>query len=172
MIGIWIEHIRHPRAALGMLAMLTPLAFAVGVARAQDSPPAYSEYRADVIVGRGTTTQLGLGAVIPGGVYARMSVDGAAGTTWRDGGTHTSGRVDIVARFLLDPFREAPVGLSFGAGVSVPYVAGDSHVRPYLTFVTDIEGRRRGGFTPALQLGLGGGARVGVVLRRSVSRWR
>jgi hypothetical protein len=162
----WVDCI--PRT----LVLLATAMLGAGVARAQNSPPAYPEYRADAVVGRGTTAQLGLGAVIPGGVYARMSVDGGAGATWRDGAAHASGRVDVIARFLLDPFREAPVGLSFGAGVSVPYVAGDAHVRPYLTFVTDIEGRRRGGFTPALQIGLGGGARVGLVLRQSVSRWR
>jgi hypothetical protein len=158
------------RTTIRLLAMLV---LGAGVARAQNNPPTYAEYRADAIVGRATTAQLGAGVVIPGGVYGRLSVDGAAGATWRDGGTHASGRVDLIGRFLLDPFREAPVGVSLGAGVSVPYVAGDAHVRPYLTFVADIEGRRsRGGLTPALQLGLGGGARVGLVIRRSVSRWR
>ena len=79
-----------------------------------------------------------------------------------------SGRVDAIARFLLDPFREMPLGLSLGGGVSVPYASGDTATRPYLTAVVDIEGRRRGGLTPALQLGLGGGARVGLVLRTSM----
>ncbi len=166
MTGVGTDRVPHA------LSLLVLLLLGAGVARAQNAPPAYSEYRADAIVGRGTSAQLGIGAVFPGGVYARMSVDGAAGATWRDGGTHASGRVDVIARFLLDPFREAPVGLSVGAGLSVPYVAGDTHVRPYLTFVADIEGRRRSGLTPALQIGLGGGARVGIVLRRSVSRWR
>jgi len=137
-----------------------------------NNPPAYAEYRADAIVGRSPTAQLGAGDVLPAGVYGRISIDAAAGTTWRDGSTRASGRVDVIGRFLLDPFREVPVGLSFGAGISVPYVVGDAHVRPYLVVVTDIEGRQRGGLTPALQLGLGDGARIGVVLRRSVARWR
>jgi hypothetical protein len=72
---------------------------------------------------------------------------------------------------LLDPFRETPVALSLGGGVSVPYVDGQ-RVRPYLTLVADLEGRKRGAITPAIQIGLGGGARVGVVLRTSVARWR
>jgi hypothetical protein len=38
--------------------------------------------------------------------------------------------------------------------------------------VADLEGRKRGAITPAIQIGLGGGARVGVVLRTSVPRWR
>jgi hypothetical protein len=135
-------------------------------------PPSYIEYRADAIVTRGTALEGGLGAVLPLGTYVRMSIDGAAGPTWRDGSVHASGRVDAISRFLLDPFREVPVGVSLGGGVSVPYVAGDKRVRPYLTVVADIEGRKHGAFTPAMQIGLGGGARIGFVLRTSPMRWR
>jgi hypothetical protein len=38
--------------------------------------------------------------------------------------------------------------------------------------VIDVEGRVHGPVTPALQLGLGGGTRIGVVLRTSRARWR
>jgi hypothetical protein len=138
----------------------------------QPTPPVYAEYRADVIVARAVATQAGAGAVVPLGVYVRLGVDGAAGATWHDGAAHASGRVDAISRFLLDPYREAPFGLSLGGGVSVPYAIGDRRVRPYLTAVIDVEGRSHGPFTPALQIGLGGGARVGFVLRRSSLRWR
>jgi hypothetical protein len=136
------------------------------------SPPTYVEYRADAIFGRGTSAEGGLGAVFPLGTYVRLGVDAAGGATWRDAQTRASGRVDGIARFLLDPFREAPFGFSLGGGLSVPYVRGDTRVRPYLTAVVDIEGRQRGRLTPAFQIGLGGGTRVGVVVRSSTSRWR
>jgi hypothetical protein len=139
---------------------------------AQTVPPRYVEYRADGIVTRGFLAQAGLGVVIPAGVYARMSIDAAAGPAWSGGAVNPSGRVDAVGRFLLDPFRETPVAVSLGGGVSVPYSRGDAHVRPYLTAVIDVEGRKRGALTPAVQVGLGGGARIGVVLRRSPGRWR
>ena len=138
----------------------------------QQRIPTFAEYRADAIVGRGTAIEGGLGIVIPAGVYVRTSIDGAAGATWRDNSTHASGRVDVISRFLLDPFREVPVGISLGGGISVPYASGDRRVRPYLTAVVDIEGRRRSGITPAIQIGIGGGTRVGVVLRRSPRSWR
>ena len=146
---------------------------AVNAARAQSltSPPGYMEYRADAVIARAATAQAGLGAVIPVGVYVRVSLDGAAGASWRNASLHPSGRVDAVGRFLLDPFRESPVALSLGGGVSVPYVDGQ-RTRPYLTLVADLEGRKRGAITPAIQIGLGGGARLGVVLRTSVPRWR
>jgi len=135
-------------------------------------PPLYPEVRADAIVARQTAAQAGAGVVVPLGIYVRFSVDAAAGATFAGGTSRASGRVDAIGRFLLDPFRETPLALSLGGGLSVPYVDGQSHVRPYLTAVIDIEGRKRGKLTPALQVGLGGGARVGFVLRASQPRWR
>jgi hypothetical protein len=139
---------------------------------AQQAPQIAAEYRADAIVGRGTAAQGGVGVVVPLGVYVRLGFDASGGAMWRDGQTLASGRFDGVARFLLDPFREAPFGLSIGGGLSVPYVRGDAHVRPYLTTVVDVEGRMRGRFSPAFQIGLGGGTRIGVVIRSSTTRWR
>jgi hypothetical protein len=135
-------------------------------------PPLYPEFRADAIVGRETAAQAGVGVVIPAGIYVRLSVDAAGGATFANGASRASGRIDAIGRFLLDPFRETPLAVSFGGGLSVPYLDGQSHVRPYLTAVIDVEGRMHGRLTPALQVGLGGGARVGVVLRASPARWR
>jgi hypothetical protein len=137
------------------------------------SPPTYAEYRLDAIFARSTSVQGGLGAVIPLGTYVRLSIDGAGGATWQDGVSRATGRVDAVGRFLLDPLREVPFGLSVGGGLSLLYDAdGDKRVRPYVTAVVDLEARKRRGITPAFQLGLGGGTRVGVVLRSSSTRWR
>ena len=135
-------------------------------------PTPYGEFRVDAIGGDGLTTHVGVGAAIPLGIYVRLGLDAAGGSTWHDGAANASGRVDAIGRFLLDPFREAPIALSLGGGVSVPYVDGQQHLRAYLTAVVDVEGRKRGRFTPALQLGLGGGWRAGVVLRASPARWR
>lgn len=145
---------------------------AAGRLGAQNAPPQYAEFRGDVIAGNGTTTQAGAGLVVPLDIYVRLGLDAAVGSTWRDGVARGSGRVDGIARFLLDPFREVPLGLSLGGGLSVPYVVGDRRVRPYLTAVIDVEGRMRGPITPAIEVGLGGGTRVGVVLRASPRRWR
>jgi hypothetical protein len=156
-----------------MLAAIVAASMASG-ARAQTRPGRFAEYRADVIVGRGTAGQVGAGAELPLGYYVRLGITGAAGMTWRDGATPTSGRVDVIARYLLDPFREVPRALSLGGGISVPYVEGDQRVRPYLTLVADLEGPRmhNGPFSPALQVGVGGGSRIAVVLRASRGPWR
>lgn len=133
--------------------------------------PAYAEYRVDAIDGKGTTMQAAAGYTIPMGVYLRLAALGGVGPRWLDGRTSLAGRTDIIARFLLDPFEQTPLALSLGGGVSVPYQEGRA-VRPFLTAVIDVEGKQRGRFTPAVQIGLGGGLRVGVGLRTSVRQRR
>jgi hypothetical protein len=154
------------------LAILIAAAFPAALA-AQQEPLTYPEFRADAFFASGTTVQGGAGIVVPAGVYVRVGLDGGAGESWRHGSSFASGRVDLIARFLLDPLRENNVAFSFGGGLGEP-IDRDGLRTPYLTIVMDVElgGRRRGGFTPALEVGLGGGARVGFVLRRSPPRWR
>jgi hypothetical protein len=165
-----------PRGSRARSVFVTSAGLLLAVAQLADAqqlvPPSYAEYRADAIVGRGTSLHAGGGAVVPLGVYVRFNIDGAAGATWRNGATNVSGRLDAIGRFLLDPYREVPVGLSLGGGLSVPVAKGDVRVRPYLTAVVDMEGHMHGPISPAIQVGLGGGARLGLVLRTSPARWR
>jgi hypothetical protein len=152
------------------LAILIAAALPAALA-AQQEPLTYPELRADAFFANGSTVQGGAGIVVPAGAYVRVGLDGGAGESWRHGSSFASGRVDLIVRFLLDPLRENNVAFSFGGGLSEP-IDHDGSRTPYLTIVMDVEGRRRGGFTPALEMGLGGGARVGFVLRRSPPRWR
>lgn len=161
------------RRGLAILVVVAAGAtFVPAVVRAQRTPPPYPELRADAIVARAASVQAGAGLEIPAGIYVRIGLDGAAGATWRDGRAATSGRADAIARFLLDPFREVPIGVSLGGGVSVPIGAPAGARSPYLTLVVDVEGPSRHGVSPALQVGLGGGARIGLLLRRSSRVWR
>ena len=111
------------------------------------------------------TLQGGLGANIPLGYYARLELVGAGGVTRSDGVNRNSARVDALGRFLLDPFNEAPWGLSIGGGMSAMFTQ-NATTREYLVVVVDVETPHIGSVTPALQLGLGGGLRVGIALRR------
>lgn len=140
-------------------------------AQASIVPPPYAEYRLDAIQGHGTLVHAGAGITIPAGTYVRVAAIGAIGPRWDDGETSLSGRTDVIARFLFDPLRQTPIALSLGGGVSVPYETGE-RVRPYLTAVVDIEGRQRGGLAPALQVGLGGGVRIGLAFRTTQLRRR
>jgi hypothetical protein len=146
---------------------------AATVLHAQNRPPSYTEFRGDLIAGRTTAAEFGAGIHVPLGYYVRLGIIGAAGVTWRDGESLTSGRIDVIARYLLDPFREVSWAPSFGAGMSVQYVDGDTRVRPYLAMVADVEGPRlRRRFSPVIQLGLGGGARFTLAVRTSRGQWR
>jgi len=125
------------------------------------------ELRADAIDLRSTndgTLQAGLGVNLPLGSYARLELDGAGGVTRRAATDHHSGRGDAIVRFLLDPFAESAWGLSIGGGMSALFAEG-ARTREYLVVVADLEAPRVGGVVPALQVGLGGGLRVGLVAR-------
>ena len=156
-------------AALALIPSLTTVARAQGTLDAGVQP----ELRIDAIRASNSTLLEGGGGIeIPAGYYARVGVIGALGTPVTSGGRSVAGRVDVIARFLFDPFRERSWGLSAGAGISLRAANGD-RVRPYLATVLDVEGKRSaGGISPALQVGLGGGVRVGAVLRwgRSITR--
>ncbi len=108
---------------------------------------------------------LGVGIGVRSGWYARPSLTLAAGAVRGDDAVwRGSQRGDLVLRVLLDPFGERRRGWYGGAGVSVQQVAGRS--RGALLLLAGVEGQARRGMRPAIELGVGGGVRLGVVLRR------
>jgi len=171
------------RGALAVACVLAALALlAPAVAAQVPRPSAEPELRLDAIFGHEPAVQLGAGVQIPMGYYVRVGLDGAVGIATRDRraliGSAKSppgpmdGRLDLLVRFLLDPFRQSAFGLSLGGGLSARAEPGD-RVRPRLLVAMDLEGRRSArGLVPALQVGLGGGLRVGVVLRRGARLMR
>ena len=125
------------------------------------------EVRVDAIDPRSTndgTLQAGAGVNLPLGLYVRLELDGAGGVTRRAGTDYHSGRGDAIARFLLDPFAESAWGFSIGGGMSALF-AENARTREYLDVVADLEAPRIGSIIPAVQVGLGGGVRVGLVAR-------
>ncbi len=135
--------------------------------------PLQTEARLDGIIAHTTGVEAGLGLTIPAGIYVRSGLVAGVGA-----GRHgVEGRTDLISRFSLDPFRQsrwAPYG---GGGVSGRYRSKlDGGSRAYLLIFFGVEGPlrlgRTSGFVPAFELGLGGGARVGVVLRRGINARR
>jgi hypothetical protein len=160
---------RAATMAVTIAALLAPRA-----AHAQrDHIPIAPELRADFLGGRRSSVQCAAGLEVPAGWYVRVGILAGAGVSFRDAEpTRTAGRVDVLARFLLDPFRQSRWGFSAGVGVSVRAEEGD-RLRPQLLLALDLEGpRSRHGLSPAIQVGLGGGARVGVGVRWSGTRSR
>ena len=161
--------LRIPRARHASVVALLGFAVAPAALGQQSARSVFPplELRADVIDPRSTrnvTLHGGVGVNIPLGLYVRLELDGAGGVTRRADEDHHSGRGDAIARFLLDPFAESPWGLSIGGGMSALFAEG-ARTRAYLVVVADVEAPRVGGVVPALQVGLGGGLRVGFVAR-------
>jgi hypothetical protein len=152
---------RTPRSLLHIAFGLTLAVPVAGVAQ-QPQQRLQMEGRLDAIIARSTGVEAGLGVSVPSGIYVRSGLVAGIGA-----GRHgLEGRTDLFSRFSLDPFRQsrwAPYG---GAGISGAYL---------LVFL-GVEGPlalgRTSGIVPAFELGLGGGARVGVVLRRGLNARR
>lgn len=122
------------------------------------------EFRVDVIGSQITAIHAGAGILFPVGTYVRSGIVGGAGVA--AGGL--SARTDFVAAFQLDPFRQSRWAPYAGGGISFRH---DSRSRisnrSFLLAYIGVEGARRGKFAQAFELGLGGGVRAGVILRRA-----
>ena len=156
------------RALVLAFATLTTAA-SVAAAQRDIRPRPRAEARVDYLGPNPKSVQAGLGVNIPLGMYVRLAIVGAGGASWQDGESGASARGDVIARFSFDPFRERRWGLSAGGGLSVRYdeslAASGDRWRALIAIVLDLEGPLVGPVTPALQVGLGGGVRVGLILR-------
>jgi hypothetical protein len=166
--------VARARVRGGATARVALLAVAIAGApaplRAQQIARPRIEARLDYLGPEPHAVHAGVGLNVPVGTYLRVGLIGAGGTSWNDGRTGTSLRADVIGRFTFDPFRERRWGLSAGAGLSVRHDQVNSErgrTRPLLALVIDLEGPRAGSFAPALQLGLGGGARIGAIVRHA-----
>ena len=120
------------------------------------------EVRLDAVIARVAAIQLGAGVTAVAGTYVRMGIDGALGLS-RHG---LGGRVDGFARFHFDPFRQsrwAPYG---GGGLSGRFDKGE-RTRAYILVFLGVDGPVSGAVCPSIEVGLGGGGRVGVILRQA-----
>lgn len=155
-------------AALGLLAAFTRPAAAQAL-RAEPMPQ--WEARLDAALSPDLGALGGVGVNVRAGWYARVGLAAAVGAV-RDGADWQAvQRLDFTARFLVDPFAESRRGFYAGAGLGVVRV-GDASPRPLLLGVVGVEGEPTGAVVPALELTLGGGARLGVVLRRTRAQGR
>jgi hypothetical protein len=164
-----IPHSLSLRLTLGLSLIVPASAYSQGLPQ----QPVQVEGRVDAIVARTTGVEAGVGLSVPSGIYMRTGLVAGIGA-----GRHgVEGRTDLISRFSLDPFRQsrwAPYG---GAGVSGRYrskLDGGSHA--YLMIFLGVEGPLSPGATsgvvPAFELGLGGGARFAVILRRGINARR
>jgi hypothetical protein len=105
----------------------------------------------------------GAGLLFPAGTYVRSGLVAAAGVAERS----ASFRLDQINIFHLDPFREsrwAPYG---GGGLSLRHDVKPDRTSVHILAVIGLEGPRHNGTTTAFELGLGGGVRASIILRKA-----
>jgi hypothetical protein len=124
---------------------------------------AQPELRVDAIGTSPMVVHVGGGLTWALGNYARLGVVGSYGRDPKS--TAHEWRGDILGRVVLDPFRRHRFGLSLGGGLTW-------RDRPYLLALAEIEGPLHRGTTLAAQVGLGGGPRLGLIVRRGYSERR
>jgi hypothetical protein len=161
---------QRSRAIVLAVAGLTTAAIPAEAQRGTSPNRPRPEVRVDYLGRNPDAVHAGVGLNVPVGTYVRVELVGAGGHSWDDGLSAASARADVITRFSFDPLRERRWGLSLGGGISVRYEglspSGDRW-RALIAIVLDLEGPVNGAVTPAVQVGLGGGARVGLVLRRA-----
>jgi hypothetical protein len=146
----------------GVVALVCALIASPAAANAQ-APLA----RVDVIVAGNSAAHIGAGVAFATGTYLRSGVEAAAGAS-RDG---LSGRLDLVNRFHLDPFRESAWAPYAGGGLTARFDAG-SKSRVYLLVLFGVDGPAKRGLTTSFEAGFGGGGRIGILIRRASAERR
>jgi hypothetical protein len=126
------------------------------------------EARVDVLAARRAAVQGGVGVSLPAGRSLRLELVGAAGASTIGGPTGLSARLDGIARFLLDPDFISRWGGYGGGGLGARYDRGAGW-RGVLVALIGLEGPKAGGVVPFVEVGYGGGARVGAGVRTAVA---
>lgn len=146
------------RVVVGLMAMTT-----AAIPASAQSP----EVRADAIFAGPAAVHAGIGLIATVGTYLRSGIIGGIGA----GTDGISGRVDIVNRFHLDPFREHKWAPYAGGGLTARF-DDNRRARFYLLAVAGVDGPVRKGLTTAIEAGLGGGGRLGVIVRKAAAERR
>lgn len=153
-------------AALVLVAAI-PLDASAQAGGARRGSRLQPEARADFIGARAEAAHLGAGVAVPLGTYVRVALVGAAGRAWVRDGSTVAGRVDGLVRFVADPLRESRWAPYASGGVGGLYDERERW-RAVLIGTLGFEGPAGGGVVPAVEVGFGGGVRVGLVLRRAI----
>lgn len=128
-------------------------------------PRLQPEVRAEAALARRASALVLVGANVPVGLYVRVGAAVGAGVADSDDGMVVATRADVALRFLLDPFAENAWGPYAGGGLTVRR-DGSAPARAGLLLILGVEGRRAHRWTPAVEVALGEGVRLAVVLRK------
>ena len=152
------------------LTLLSLAPFATGTAQRTVEPQRASIFRpairADALIDRDAGGQVALGVAFATAYNVRLGLDVGAGGFCRTTGWASTGRLDLIARVLSDPFRRSRWALSAGGGIG-QLVERDARPRTVAVVAVAVDGPSDGRWVPGVEVGLGGGFRVGVTFRRA-----
>ena len=131
------------------------------------APRVAIEARVDALVSKVSAVHAGAGFTVKTGTYLRSGLDAGLGAS-RDG---ISGRIDFVNRFHLDPFRQFKWAPYAGGGLGVRF-DDNRNERVYVLVFLGMDGPVRNGFGTSFEAGLGGGGRIGMIIRRAAAERR
>jgi hypothetical protein len=141
--------------------LLAALALA-SVARGVQGQFLQPELRLDISGPEPVAIEPGVGLTTTLGTYARFGLNAGYDVRGAPERTGRRWRGDAIVRITLDPLRQQRWALSFGGGVSY------RGATTYLAALADLEGPEVRGVMPALQIGVSGGTRVALILRRAM----
>ena len=121
------------------------------------------DVRAEVVASDHLAVYAGAGFFFPAGTYVRPGVVAAAGISERN----PSFRLDQVNIFHMDPFRESKWAPYGGGGLSLRHDVKSDRTNVHLLAVIGMEGPPHNGTATAFELGLGGGVRASLILRKA-----
>ena len=127
--------------------------------------------RVDALIDRDPGAQVALGVAAPVDYNVRLALDAGVGGVHRTAGVAAAGRLDLTVRWLSDPFRQARWAINVGGGIGERF---EAHRGPRTVAIValGIEGPGDGAWVPGVEMGLGGGVRAGVTVRRAPRRQR
>ncbi|MEO9226412.1 MAG: hypothetical protein ABI328_08545 [Gemmatimonadaceae bacterium] len=154
------------RAALVAALLISASAIPTIAASAQEQQVAVAvsyipSVRLDVLGGDPTALQAGAGIAFPVSNYFNIGANAGVGIS----STGFSGRVDGFGQFSLDPYHQLEWEPYVGGGVTVRGDGGGPGTRTYLLGFIGANGPSTGRIAPGVELGFGGGVRLGFTIR-------
>ena len=167
-IAEYVIALARSRPAAAIAILVAGLAATAEPASAQAftfAPTVQPEISASAAVSAGSGPFAGVALNVPAGYYVRiangLSFGRELGTAQRN-----SVRADMTARFLVDPFAESRWGPYAGGGAFVAWREGDAG-RVGLLLIVGADLPFRGHWRPAIEVGVGGGARLSLIFKRA-----
>lgn len=156
---------RSRAAALVPLVLVIALPVAAAAQEFRFLPAAQPALRAGMAFGARSAASVGAAVNVPAGYYVRIENAAVYG---REVGANARDvwRAEIAARILADPFAETRWGPYAGAGVAVDWTAGSAG-RVGLMAIAGADLPSHARWRPAVELGIGNGARLSLILRRA-----